>query len=98
MLGSRTDIIGDLYRLRVNLTRTARPDIDDALNDLELLAAMAIALGMSHNIVIKASQVNRDQIDALLHHDLDHIKELAAVQGYEIQESGVVARHNRQGI
>ncbi len=96
MLGSRTDIIGDLYRLRMDLTRTSRSDIDDAPSDLELLAAMAIAFGMSHNIVIKASQVNRDQIDALLDYDLDHIRELAAIEGYEVQESGVVARHHHR--
>lgn len=50
MLGTRKDIIGDLYRQRIELARAQRFDTDTLLSDLELLAAIAVALGMSHNI------------------------------------------------
>lgn len=92
MLGTRKDIIGDLYRQRIDLAHAPPSDTDALLSDLELLAAIAVALGMSHNIVIKASGVNRDRIDALLDHHIDHLKELGGTNGYQRHESGVVAR------
>lgn len=93
MLGTRKDIIGDLYRQRIELAHAQRPETDTLLNDPELLAAIAVALGRSHNIVIKASQVSRDRIDALLDHQIDQLEELARLHGYQRHDSGVVTRN-----
>jgi hypothetical protein len=96
MLGARKDIIGDLYRLRQELARASRePDAVERYHDLEILAAIAVAQGMSYNLVIKASHVPRDRIEALVQHHPGQIDHLAEEQGYERHPSGVVARRGQ---
>jgi hypothetical protein len=92
MFGSRSDIVGDLYRLRMDIARAHTGDREVMQRDLELLAAVAVVLGMSHRIVTKASNVPHDRIDQLLaehHHDLEG---LGHSMGYERDATGVVAR------
>ena len=93
MLGTRKDIIGDLFRLRQEIAGApADPDTPSRYHDLEVLAAIAVSAGMSHNIIIKASNVDRDRIDTLIHHHAGQLAHLAEQQGYERDHSGVVAR------
>ena len=65
VLDGRGDIIGDLARLRRKFMGVAG-NAEDLLGQLEVLAAAAVELGMSHNIVGKASGIPRDRIDAVL--------------------------------
>ncbi len=95
MLGTRKDIIGDLARLRHDIGMNSRdPDAADRYQDLELLAAVAVCLGMSHNVANKASGVPIDRINALLSNYRPQLEELADVQGYQRHPSGVVARNS----
>ncbi len=64
----------------------------EALERIELLAAIAVTLGMSHNIVTKASNVPRDRIEALVSQHGDELRGLARSEGYERDSSGVVTR------
>ena len=93
MLGNRKDIIGDLYRLRRQIAANPRdPEAADRLRDLEVLAAVAVAMGMSHNIVGKASNVARGRVDALLDGHRHEVTTVGDDLGYERGPTGVVAR------
>jgi hypothetical protein len=93
MLGARTDIIGDLYRLRQELALGSRdPDAADRHHDLEILAAIAVAQGMSYNMVTKASLVPHDRIEALVQHHRAELDQLAQEHGYQRHPSGLVLR------
>lgn len=65
MLIGRHDIVGDLARLHREFVAAAG-DAERLLSQLELLAAVAVQLGMSHNIVGQASGIARERIDAVL--------------------------------
>lgn len=94
MLAGRKDIIGDLYRLRLDVARATDQGAAAQLwQELEVLAAIAVLLGMSHNIVGKASNVERSRIEYLLQEHSDGLLDIAAEYGYERYEStGIVAR------
>jgi hypothetical protein len=96
MYGSRQDIIGDLFRLRQELAQAGNePDATQRYHDLEVLAAVAVTLGMSHNLVGKASNVPRDRIEAILSDHRAQIDQIADLQGYQRRPSGVVSRTSR---
>jgi hypothetical protein len=96
MLGAGKDIIGDLFRLRQELAlASCEPDAAERYHDLEILAAVAVAQGMSYNLVTKASHVPRDRIEALVQHHPDQIRHLAGEHGYERHPSGIVARRGQ---
>ncbi len=66
VLAGRKDIVGDLARLRRRFLASTDSGADDLLDELELLAATAVALGMSYSIVDKASGIPRERIEVLL--------------------------------
>ena len=93
MSRGRQDIIGDLQRLRLQIAQADSDQAGIMWPELELLAAVAVAKGMSHNIVSKASHVPRDRIDTLLSQHPDDVETAAAEHGYQRLQSGIVTRH-----
>lgn len=94
MLASRQDIIGDLYRLRLEVAKADPASAPDLWQELEVLAAVAVMMGMSHNIVGKARNVERERIDYLLQDHSDGLLDVAAEHGYERHEpTGLVTRN-----
>ena len=89
MFIGRQDIVGDLARLRTEFIGAANVD-DDRLNQLEILAAAAVELGMSHNIVGKASGIPSERIDAVREQQADEVDRCAA--DYDRLPSGIVTR------
>ena len=87
VLDGRSDIIGDLARLRRKFMGIAS-NADDLLGRLEVLAAAAVELAMSHNIVRKASGIPRERIDAVLDAQPTTVSRRAA--DYERHPSGAV--------
>lgn len=87
VLSGRDDIIGDLARLRGEFTGAAN-QTEDLLSRLEVLAAAAVRLGMSHNIVGKASGIPRERIDAVLDTWPHRVEQWA--EAYERSSGGVV--------
>ncbi len=87
MLSGRHDIIGDLARLRQEFVISAdKADAD--LTQLETLAAAAVELGMSYNIVGKASGIPQQRIDAVVHAQPTRVRRQASA--YERLSSGIV--------
>jgi hypothetical protein len=89
MLIGRGDIVGDLARLRNDFLGAAN-NADDLLSELELLAAAAVELGMSHTIVGKASGIPRSRIDAVV--DARPTRVSRKASGYERHPTGVVSQ------
>ncbi len=89
VLTGRHDIIGDLARLRAEFVGAAN-EAENRLIRLELLAAAAVELGMSHNIVGKASGIPSQRLDAVLDTQPTGVDRCAAE--YERHPSGVVRR------
>ncbi len=88
MLAGRHDIIGDLARLRQEFMGAANK-AEGHLAQLEVLAAAAVELGMSYNIVGKASGIPRERIDAVLHAQPAGVRRQAA--DYERHSSGAIS-------
>ena len=88
MLTGRQDIIGDLARLRGRFLGSA--DSDELLDELELLAAAAVQLGMSFNIVGKAGGIPRERLEVILDSQPTVVNRAAAA--YERLPGGVVCR------
>lgn len=88
MLTGRHDIIGDLARLRQEFIGSATR-AEGQLAQLEVLAAAAVDLGMSYNIVGKASGIPQERIDAVLHGQPSGVRHQAA--DYERHSSGIIA-------
>ena len=89
VLTGRQDIIGDLARLRMRFLGSTPTD-DELLDELELLAASAVRLGMSFSIVGKASGIPRERIDVVLDSQPAVVQGVAA--SYERQAGGVLCR------
>lgn len=85
----RQDIIGDLARLRNRFLSSADGG-DSLLDELELLAAVAIQLGMSYPIVGKASGIPRERLDAVIEAQPTTVRRGAS--DYEHHTSGVFSR------
>ena len=91
MLTGRHDIIGDLARLRSDFMGVAN-EAENQLATLEVLAAAAVQLGMSYNIVGKASGIPQARIDAVLDAQPTSVRRRAA--DYERHPSGVISRRD----
>ena len=89
MFTGRQDIVGDLARLRVRFL-TSGPEADSVLDELETLAAAAVALAMSYSIIGKASGIPRERIDAVQEARPTVVERCA--RDYERHPSGVVCR------
>lgn len=89
MLTGRQDIVGELARLRVQFL-SSQTEADSVLDELETLAAAAVALGMSYSMVGKASGIPRERIDAVQEARLTVVERCA--RNYERHPSGVVCR------
>ena len=92
VLIGRGDIIGDLARLHSEFLGAAN-EADKLLSQLEVLAAAAVQLGMSQNIVGKASGIPAGRIDAVL--DAQPIGVRRCAESYVRGSSGVVVRRDR---
>ncbi len=92
MLIGRNDIIGDLARLRNDFTNSVT-HTENVLARLEVLAAAPVQLGMSYNIVDKASGIPRDRIQAVLDARPSRVGNEAS--NYERHPSGVVGLRDR---
>mgnify|MGYP001827742719 CR=1 FL=1 len=91
MLIGRRDIIGDLARLRQEFVG-ATNEAENQLAQLEVLAAAAVQLGVSHNIVQKASGIPRARIDAVIDAQPAGVRRRAAdYERHDAHSSGVVA-------
>ncbi len=89
VLTGRQDIIGDLARLRMRFLGSTPTD-DGLLDELELLAASAVQLGMSFSIVGKASGIPRERVEVVLDSQPAVVQRMAA--DYERQAGGVLCR------
>lgn len=89
VLTGRQDIIGDLARLRMRFLGSAPTD-DRLFDELELLAASAVQLGMSFSIVGKASGISRERIEVVVDSQPTVVQRVAAA--YERQAGGVLCR------
>lgn len=87
MLSARHDIIGDLACLRQQFSASA-DKADAYLTRLETLAAAAVELGMSYNIVGKASGIPQQRIGAVAHAQPTRVRRQASA--YERLSSGIV--------
>ena len=90
VMAGRQDIIGDLFRLHRQMIDPSTDDPDRLLGQLEILAAVAVTHGMSHNIVAKASGIPRERVDAVLDHHAIPVRDEAAQ--WERKPVGVVVR------
>lgn len=90
VLAGRKDIVGDLARLRRRFLASADSDADDLLDELELLAATAVALGMSYSIVDKASGIPRERIEVVLEARPTFVERCTS--DYQRHASGAISR------
>ena len=89
MLTGRQDIIGDLARLRLQYLGSPH-DAEALLEQLELLSATAVQLGMSFPIVNRACGIPLERIDAVLDAQPDVVRRVASA--YERGPAGVLYR------
>jgi hypothetical protein len=89
VFAGRQDIIGDLFRLNQEVLRGGG---GDGLDELEMLAAVAVSHGMSHSIVAKASGVPQGRVDAVLDRSPAAIRR--RMTAYRREPSGIVIRTN----
>jgi hypothetical protein len=90
VLAGRKDIVRDLARLRRRFLASGDSDADDLLDELELLAATAVALGMSYSIVDKASGLPRERIEVVLEARPTVVER--STSGYQRHASGAISR------
>ena len=89
MLTGRQDIIGDLARLRLKYL-SSPDDADARLDQLELLSAAAVQLGMSFQIVNRACGIPLERIDAVVDAQPEAVSRVAGT--YERRPGGVLCR------
>jgi hypothetical protein len=83
----RHDIIGDLFRRRQDLAGNFS---DAGLDELEILAAVAVSHGMSTSIVARASGVPAERVNAVL--DTSPALVRRQMAAYRREPSGIVIR------